>query len=113
MIFIDLGTKCKFEVDHLMESDCGQLLQDKLDENCDLECQDFKNKIDSTASAVVEAYEVKEEEVNTMVEFQKGIKSAVENAIKAIFQITLFPLVGNDITENETNRLEIVLQFLQ
>ena len=37
----------------------------------------------------------------------------VENAIKAIFQITLFPLVGNDITENEPNRLEIVLQFLQ
>ena len=37
----------------------------------------------------------------------------VENAIKAIFQVSRCVLLLNDITENETNRLESVLQFLQ
>ena len=72
---------CNFEVDDLLTNrDCGKLLQDKLNEDCDRDCKKFENKISSTAAAVLEIYEEKENEVNVMVEIQTRIKDVVEVA---------------------------------
>ena len=108
--FQDFGAcrNLKLEPSHFLEDGhCGQLLQDKLGENCDPECQRLDDKITKAAAEVEEVYDQKKKEVDVMeslmVEFQKKIKSVVEIAVKTKGDVEA---IRNDLEKKKNPLLE-------
>merc|ERR1712008_130008 len=69
---IELPDDCDFEPEDHLEGTRGQLLQEKLDQECDQACQDFGKNITRVADQVDKVYSQKQVAVDVTIQLQKG-----------------------------------------